>query len=78
MNTLINTTFESLRRYITLRFKVAQTTDPSELEDLRVEINQLRMLSIPVSILCACDEIQIRFPLLFPLLLVLVALAIGF
>lgn len=78
MNTSFNSTFEALRRFITLRFKAAQIADSSELEDVRVEIDKLRQVSIPVSILCACDEIQIRFPLLFPLLLVLAALAIVF
>ena len=70
--------FPEIAKYWSLRLEVAKLVDASEREDLLAEIQLMRSTSVGVSVLCALDDIQTRYPLLLPFLLVLLGLKIAF
>lgn len=72
------TTSSQVLKYLRLRQQSLTLTDLSEREDCLAEIQLLRSVSVIVSILCALDDVQTRFPLLIPLMFLFVGLRLVF
>ena len=67
-----------LMTYIRLTDSIATAQSDSEREDLRVQLETLRIEKVTISVLCSLSDIQSRFPLLFPLLALSVGLKVVF
>ncbi len=64
--------------YIGLKHRQTLATSDSEREDIAVEIQNLRAVSVPVSLINAVADIHDRQPILLPLICTVLALKLAF